>query len=56
MAKDAKKKVMLVTARELIVIGMKAKEVNETHLKVAVSSLYNEIFQAKHEQFKVLAV
>ncbi len=56
MAKDSKKKVMLVTARELIVIGLKAKEVNETHIKIAVNSLYNEMFQAKHEQFKVLAV
>jgi hypothetical protein len=56
MAKDAKKKAMLVTAREIVLIGIKAKEVFETDLKVAVNSLYNEKFLVKHEQFKILAV
>ncbi len=56
MAKDAKKKVMLVTARELIIIGIKAKEVNETFIKVAVNTLYDDKLLVKHEQFKVLIV
>lgn len=56
MAKDAKKKVMLVTARELIIIGIKVKEVNETFIKVAVNTLYDDKLLAKHEQFKVLIV
>jgi hypothetical protein len=56
MAKDAKKKVMVVTARELIIIGIKVKEVNETFIKVAVNTLYDDKLLAKHEQFKVLIV
>lgn len=56
MAKDAKKKLMLVTARELIIIGIKVKEVNETFIKVAVNTLYDDKLLAKHEQFKVLIV
>lgn len=56
MVKEPKNKVSLIKAREIIVIGLRAIEVNETHIKVAVNALYNEEHQAKHEQFKTLTI
>ena len=36
MVKEAKSKASLIKARQIIVIGMTSREVNETHIKITV--------------------
>ena len=42
-----------VKAREIVTAGMRTREVNETHIKIAVTHLYEEN-QAKIKEFKIL--
>jgi hypothetical protein len=42
-----------VKAREIVTAGMRTREVNETHIKIAFTHLYEEN-QAKIKEFKIL--